>query len=76
MSNSVLPSALAKWLQVFERFSVEEQELLAKEVFKRVVPRPELSPLEDEELVYLSDQLFQMYDKEEEENGTPPSPPW
>lgn len=50
--------------------------MLAKEILKRIDERPELASLEDEELIYLSDQLFQMYDKEEEQNGTTPSPPW
>ena len=76
MSGSALPNALADWLRTFEQFSVEEQEILVKEIFKRVDQRSELLPLEDEELAQLADELFQLYDREEEENGTAPSPPW
>jgi hypothetical protein len=76
MNNPTVPPVLEEMLVSFDRLSVEEQKILAKEILKRLDERPELPPLEDEELVYLSDQLFQMYDKEEEENGTSPSPPW
>lgn len=79
-----LTAPVREWLSAFERLSLEEQLLAAKEIQKRfenslqsadraLADEEELdmSPMSAEEMTFLADRLFQMYDEEERQHGCP-----
>jgi len=60
-------------LASFDRLTPAEQLTVTKEIarrMKRARDEDEGGPLHEEELTFLTDQMFQMYDREEEHNGS------
>ncbi|MEX0678462.1 MAG: hypothetical protein WD063_15385 [Pirellulales bacterium] len=60
-------------LASFDRLSRAEQAIVVREIAKRVKhgqDENEGGPLAEDELTFLTDQMFQMYDREEERNGS------
>lgn len=66
-----LTPAAREWLASFDRLSAEEQRLVAKEIQSRAAKSSgargnvDFSPLSDQELTCMADELFQMADAEE-----------
>jgi hypothetical protein len=59
-------------LASFDQLSPAEQAIVTKEIAKRIRHAQDESqggPLAEEEITYLTDQMFQIYDGEEERNG-------
>jgi hypothetical protein len=60
-------------LASFDRLSPAERAIVVREIAKRVrhaKDQYEGMRLEEDELTLLTDQMFQMYDREEERNGS------
>lgn len=79
-----LTAPVREWLSAFERLAPEERRLAAKEIQKRFESLPvsadaaaadeeelDMSPMSAEEMTFLADRLFQMYDEEERQHGCP-----
>jgi hypothetical protein len=57
----------------FDQLSPAEQVIVTREIAKRMKRAHDENrggPVEDEELTFLTDQMFQIYDREEERNGS------
>ena len=64
-----LTDSVQDMLSVFDRLSPDEKLVFAKEIGKRVkqnIENAEGGPLDDDELMFISDQIFRMFDREEE----------
>lgn len=60
-------------LASFDRLSPAERAIVVREIVERVKHgqvENEWGPLEEDELTFLTDQMFQMYDREEDRNGS------
>jgi hypothetical protein len=67
------------FLAFFDRLSPTEKRIAVKELGERVkrdLEQAEGATLEEDELNFLSDELFQMYDREEKANGSAESMSW
>lgn len=64
-----ITNPVAELLILFDQLATSDQALAFKEIYKRFQPPDEAPPLEDGELVFLADQLFQLYDEEEARNA-------
>ena len=64
-------------LSAFDQLSPEEKLVVAKEIGRRIATTAELSRGNlEEELAFLADQTFQMYDREEVQDGPDGSQAW
>ena len=58
-------------LASFDRLSPVEQVMVTREIARRMKQaQNEGALLDEDELNFLTDQMFQMYDREEERNGS------
>ena len=69
-----MSDAVQNLLTSFAQLSRPEQAVVAKAIYKKLQPE-QLEPVldwsfpDDDELAFLADQLFQTYDREDEQNA-------
>ncbi|HEX4129712.1 MAG TPA: hypothetical protein VHZ24_06690 [Pirellulales bacterium] len=61
-----MTDAVQQLLASFDQLSPADQLVVVKEIDKRIATELDHSPLSDDDLVFLADELFQMADREEE----------